>query len=85
MDETLALSFCPFRSPDWKTLVNKEASIEFSQHMWARVLEIVKPRAIVCLGGEPAHYLDPSCGPAGPRRRVRRSATAQTGEPSRMA
>ena len=58
MDETLALNFCPFRSADWETLVNKEASIEFSQHMWARVLEIVKPRVIVCLGAEPAHYLD---------------------------
>jgi hypothetical protein len=59
MDQTLALNFCPFRSPDWKQLVNPKESIEFSQRMWARVLEIVEPPVIVCLGGEPMHYLDP--------------------------
>jgi len=74
MDQTLALNFCPFRSPDWKSLVNQTESIRFSQRMWARILEIVEPQVIVCLGGEPADYLDPvlraqGARPTGPEAR----------------
>jgi hypothetical protein len=74
MDETLALNFCPFRSRAWKLLVKPKESIEFSKRMWARVLEIVEPPVIVCLGGEPMYYLDPvlrarGAVPAGPEER----------------
>lgn len=58
MDETLALNFCPFRSPSWDRLRRKKESIEFSQRMWARVLEIVEPSVIICLGVAPMRYLD---------------------------
>jgi hypothetical protein len=59
MDQTLALNFCPFRSPGWPPLVSPEESIEFSRRMWANVLEIVEPSVIVCLGSDPMRYLDP--------------------------
>jgi hypothetical protein len=59
MDQTLALNFCPFRSPSWPPLVSPEESIEFSRRMWARVLEIVEPSVIVCLGSDPMRYIDP--------------------------
>ena len=59
MDQTLALNFCPFRSPGWPPLVRPEESIEFSRRMWATVLDIVEPSVIVCLGSDPMRYLDP--------------------------
>jgi hypothetical protein len=59
MDQTLALNFCPFRSPGWPPLVRPKESIEFSRRMWARVLGIVEPSVIVCLGNDPMRYLDP--------------------------
>lgn len=59
MDQTLALNFCPFRSPGWPPLVSPKESIEFSGRMWAGVLKIVEPSVIVCLGNDPMRYLDP--------------------------
>lgn len=50
MDETLAVNFCPFRSPSWDALANKERSVEFSRELWNAVLAIAAPRAMVCLG-----------------------------------
>lgn len=73
MDEqTLALNFCPFRSQRWNRLdrQSKKELIAFSQVMWARVLEIVEPSVIVCLGNDPMKYLDPV---------VQARATAWTG------
>ena len=58
MDQTVALNFCPFRSPGWPPVVRPKESIDFSQRMWAEVLDIVEPLAIVCLGSDPMRYLD---------------------------
>jgi hypothetical protein len=59
MDATLALNFCPFRSPTWQALASPRESVAFSQAMWAAVLDICTPRAVVCLGAAPMRYLDP--------------------------
>jgi hypothetical protein len=62
MDETLALNFCSFRSKQrWSQLdrQSKQALIAFSQEMWARILEIVEPSVIICLGNDTMKYLDP--------------------------
>lgn len=75
MDEqTLALNFCPFRSPGWPPLVSPEESIEFSRRMWARVLELVGPSVIVCLGRDPMRYLGPV---------LRARGAASTGPPDK--
>jgi hypothetical protein len=58
MDETLTFNFCPFRSPNWESLPNRDESLEFSQQVCATVLEFVEPRAIVCNGMEVAGELD---------------------------
>jgi hypothetical protein len=50
MDETLAVNFCPFRSPTWEMLARRVESVAFSRELWQRVLQVVEPRAIVCLG-----------------------------------
>ena len=50
MDETLAGNFCPFRSPLWAQLERRRASIDFSVALWADVLDIARPRAVICLG-----------------------------------
>lgn len=70
MDEqTLALNFCPFRSQRWNRLdrQSKKELIAFSQVMWARVLEIVEPSVIVCLGNDPDEVPRP-CRPSSRNR-----------------
>lgn len=75
--QTLAMNFCPFRSQRWDQLdrQTKNELIAFSRGMWARVLEIVEPRVIVCLGKEPMRYLGRvlearGARPAGPEQRT---------------
>ncbi len=50
MDETLAGNFCPFRSPLWAQLERRRESIDFSLGLWADVLDVARPRAVICLG-----------------------------------
>jgi hypothetical protein len=50
MDETLAGNFCPFRSPSWAHLERRHESIDFSRSLWADVFDVVRPRAVICLG-----------------------------------
>src|SRR3954453_18948502 len=50
MDETLAGNFCPFRSPLWAQLERRRESIDFSLGLWAEVLDVARPRAVICLG-----------------------------------
>lgn len=58
--QTLALNFCPFRSQRWDRLdrQTQKELIAFSEGMWARVLKIVEPSVIVCLGNDPMKHLD---------------------------
>jgi hypothetical protein len=57
MDETLAANFCPFRSPDWNRLASRNGSIGFSRELWADVLDVARPRVLVCLGDTAGHHL----------------------------
>jgi hypothetical protein len=54
MDETLVSNFCPFRSPSWDALVNRERSVAFSQELWRdvwhRVLGPVERPVMICNG-----------------------------------
>ena len=59
MDQTLALNFCPFRSPEWRQLAYPKESIRFSKCMWSRVFDIVEPSVIVCNGKDVAAELGP--------------------------
>lgn len=43
MDETLALNFCPFRSPTWEALPNQAESTRFSAELWRQVLGLARP------------------------------------------
>jgi uracil-DNA glycosylase len=59
MDESLVSNFCPFRSRSWATLVNPRESIAFSERLWARVLTLVHPDVIVCLGSPAMKHMSP--------------------------
>lgn len=55
MDATLAGNFCPFRSPDWKSLTRPAESAAFSRALWADVFDVADPRVIVCFGDVGQH------------------------------
>src|SRR4051794_26729565 len=57
MHETLAANFCPFRSPDWNRLASRNESIAFSRALWADVLDVSRPRVLICLGDTASHHL----------------------------
>lgn len=57
MDDTLAANFCPFRSPSWERLVNREGSMRFSRELWKTILDFVSPSAVICLGDLSARQL----------------------------
>ena len=57
MDETLAANLCPFRSRSWELLTNKRSSIDFSRELWSRILDLVTPPVLICLGEIPARHL----------------------------
>lgn len=56
MDTTLTTNFSPFRAPRWRLLPNRTGSTEFSQRLWADILDLVAPSAVLCLGA-PAYEL----------------------------
>lgn len=49
MDQTLAVNFCPFRSPSWEALPHKKESLAFSIDLWRQMLPEVRPSVILCL------------------------------------
>jgi hypothetical protein len=57
MDETLTANFCPFRSPSWQSLSNRDRSVEFSGELWSAVLGIAEPAAVICLGELAARHI----------------------------
>ena len=52
MAQSLISHFIPFRSPTFAELPRQQESIEFGRQLWRRILPIVSPRLIVCLGRE---------------------------------
>ncbi len=63
-DETLTAYFIPFRSLDYKTLPLRSESIAFSVGLWRKILPVVRPPLVVCLGNAVAHGLHEIWGPA---------------------
>jgi hypothetical protein len=58
MDQTLTANFCPFRSPNWKSLSRKRESVRFSHELWFSVLDRVSPSVIICLSDMPFDYVE---------------------------
>jgi hypothetical protein len=63
-DETLTAYFIPFRSPDYKTLPLRSESMAFSVELWRKILPVVRPPLVVCLGDAVAQGLHEIWGPA---------------------
>lgn len=56
-DDPLCIQFCPFRSPNWKSLAKREDSIAFAKDLWRWVLSVSSARLFVTMGKLPAQYL----------------------------
>jgi hypothetical protein len=65
-DRTLSAYFIPFRSPDYRSLRERDASWQFAVRLWRDIFSEVKPGLLVCIGtkveaglrkvwGEPDH------------------------------
>lgn len=57
MDATLAVNFCPFRSPSWEALPKPAESVRFSRELWQSILTIARPRVFLCLGDLASRHL----------------------------
>jgi hypothetical protein len=55
--DPLCIQFVPFRSPDWKRLPEKKASIDFARSLWRWVLDVTPARLFLTMGKLPAAYL----------------------------
>jgi len=69
MDETLAVNFCPFRSPSWERLVNRAQSVAFSVELWSAMLDILEPPVVICLGETATRHLAAAMESQGWRQR----------------
>ncbi len=67
MDQTLTWNFCPFRSPSWDQLLNKDRSVAFAQELSSEVLSFAQPRVVICLGSVAAEQLSQALASHGSR------------------
>jgi hypothetical protein len=49
MNRTLMGYFIPFRSPNFDSLENQAASVEFGEHLWTRIFEQIAPKTIITM------------------------------------
>lgn len=56
--EVLAGNLIPFRSPDLKSLINKDSSITFGSDLWSEILGKASPGMVVCIGGSGREAVD---------------------------
>lgn len=49
-EDVLAGNLVPFRSPDEKSLKNREEAIALGRSVWRRILEVAKPSLVVSFG-----------------------------------
>lgn len=49
MDQSLALNFCPFRSPSWRDLGNKKNTLNFCRSLWTDILGYIQPKSILTI------------------------------------
>lgn len=50
MSQSLISHFIPFRSPRFEQLARQDESIEFGHALWKKILPVVHPQLIICLG-----------------------------------
>lgn len=50
--EVLAGNLVPFRSPDWKTLPNRESALRFGKSLWRKILAQARPSLVIAMGAE---------------------------------
>jgi len=50
MSQSLISHFIPFRSPRFGQLARQDESIEFGHALWKKILPVVHPQLIICLG-----------------------------------
>ncbi len=51
-EHVLAGNLVPFRSPDWQSLKDREASVQFGMELWADVLRTAKPSLVITMGSQ---------------------------------
>ena len=49
-EHVLAGNLVPFRSPDWRSLKDRESSVHFGMELWAEVLRTAKPSLVFTMG-----------------------------------
>ena len=52
MEKSLISQFIPFRSPTVDSLLHWDQSVQFGRLLWARILPVLRPTLIICLGRE---------------------------------
>ena len=52
IESSLISQFVPFRSPRFSALAKPDQALQFAHALWSRILPVVQPRLIVCLGRE---------------------------------
>lgn len=52
MDQTMASNFCPFASPSWADLANREETLKFCSELWKEILPHLQPRVVVTIGSD---------------------------------
>lgn len=55
--QVLAGNLVPFRSPDWNSLQNRKASLEFGVGLWRRIFHVTTPKLVIGSGTEIARPL----------------------------
>lgn len=49
--DVLAGNLVPFRSPNWERLADRQQALRFGRALWADVLEQVRPKLVISMGG----------------------------------
>ncbi len=52
LNEALSAHFIPFRSPNYRDLHERKASLEFASSLWRRLLSTIAPTLVISIGGE---------------------------------
>ncbi|HWU64737.1 MAG TPA: uracil-DNA glycosylase family protein [Ensifer sp.] len=49
-EHVLAGNLVPFRSPDWRSLKDRKASVQFGMELWVEALRSAKPSIVITMG-----------------------------------
>lgn len=51
-EKVLSGHLVPFRSPDWKSLLDQRGSVRFGEELWSKILKDIQPQIVIAMGGE---------------------------------